>query len=394
VNRGGSSTGSKWGSAMQKALNKKIPRLFTLTVLFLWVTASSLFAASDGTSLLKPKKEAETQGYIFPATHQEITAAAKKEGKLRVLTSLQPKTLKAMIEAFKRHYPFIEVSGEEITGPDSHQRFLLETKAGTATGWDVFNMAPEFYPDYIPYIKKFDLLGMALQKVLAIPPAMIDPKHRTIISLATTIYGVGYNRNLLSEERAPKNWEDFLKPEFKGKKFLVDVRPTGFANFVPALGEERMVSYATSVGLQEPVWTRGSSRGFVSLTGGEHSLFLLPFYQACLRSQEKDLSNSLQCKLIEPVPAMLRNFNAIANTARNPYSALLWFEFQASAEGQKIIDDFDGLNSFIYAPNSGMAKATQGKKLSLNSWDTIQHTGKWEQMAFKALGFPRGEDGK
>jgi hypothetical protein len=52
------------------------------------------------------------------------------------------------------------------------------------------------------------------------------------------------------------------------------------------------------------------------------------------------------------------------------------------------------LNSFIYAPNSGMAKATQGKKLSLNSWGTIQNTGEWEQMAFKALGFPRGEDGK
>ena len=96
----------------------------------------------------------------------------------------------------------------------------------------------------------------------------------------------------------------------------------------------------------------------------------------------------------EPVPAMLRNFNAIANTARNPYSSLLWFEFQASAEGQKIVDEYDGLNSFIHAPNSGMAKATQGKKLSLNSWNTIQNTGKWEQMAFKALGFPRGEEGK
>ena len=223
---------------------------------------------------------------------------------------------------------------------------------------------------------------------------MIDPKYRSIISLATTIYGVGYNRNLIPENRVPKNWEDFLKPEFKRKRFLLDVRPTGLANFVPALGEEGMVNYARDIALQEPVWTRGSSRGFVALTGGEHGLFLLPFYQACLRSKEKDLSNSLQCKLIEPVPAMLRNFNTIANTARNPYSGLLWFEFQASVEGQKIIDEYDGLNSFIYAPNSGMAKATQGKKLSLNSWDTIQNTGKWEQMAFKALGFPRGEEGK
>ena len=155
-----------------------------------------------------------------------------------------------------------------------------------------------------------------------------------------------------------------------------------------------MVDYARKIAVQEPVWVRGSSRAFVSITAGEQALFLLPFYQSCLRAREKDPSGSLQCRLIEPVPAMFRNFNAIANTARNPYSGLLWFEFQASAEGQRIIDEYDGLNSFIYAPNSGMAKATQGKKLSLSSWDTVQNTGKWEQMAFKALGFPRGEDGK
>jgi iron(III) transport system substrate-binding protein len=379
---------------MQRSFSRMAKLVFGFTALGLWITGANLFAASADTSALKSKQDAEAQGYVFPATHEEIASAARKEGKLRVLTSLQSKTFKAMAASFKRYYPFIEVSKEEIIGPDSHQRFLLEAKAGTATGWDTFNMAPEFYPEYMPHIKKFDLLGMALQKVLAIPPAMIDPKYRSIISLATTIYGVGYNRNLIPENRVPKNWEDFFKTEFKQKKFLLDVRPTGFANFVPGLGEKWMVDYARKIAAQEPVWTRGSSRGFVSIAAGELALFLLPFHQACLRSREKDPSGSLQCNLIEPVPAMLRNFNAIANTARSPNAALLWLEFQASPEGQQIIDEYDGLNSFIYAPNSGMAKATQGKKLSLSSWDTVQNTGKWEQMAFKALGFPRGEDGK
>ena len=378
---------------MQRSFSRMAKLVFDFTAIGLWMTGSSLFAASADTSVLKSKQDAEAQ-YVFPATHEEITSAAKKEGKLRVLTSLQPRTFRAMIASFRKHYSFIEVSAEEITGPDSHQRFLLERKADRATDWDVFNMAPEFYPEYMPHIKKFELLGMAQQNVLAIPPAMIDPKNHSVISLATTIYGVGYNRSLIPEDRVPKAWEDFLRPEFNGKKFLVDVRPTAFANFVPALGEQWMMNYTRNIGLQEPVWTRGSSRGFVSITAGEKALFLLPFYQACLRSKEKEPSGSLQCKLIEPVPAMLRNFNAIANTARNPYSSLLWFEFQASAEGQKIVDEYDGLNSFIHAPNSGMAKATQGKKLSLNSWNTIQNTGKWEQMAFKALGFPRGEEGK
>ena len=131
---------------MQRSFSRMAKLVFDFTALALWITGSSLFAASAATSVLKAKQEAEAQGYVFPATHEEIVLAAKKEGKLRVLTSLQPKTFKAMAASFKRHYPFIEVSAEEIIGPDSHHRFLLEAKAGTATGWDAFNMAPEFYP--------------------------------------------------------------------------------------------------------------------------------------------------------------------------------------------------------------------------------------------------------
>jgi hypothetical protein len=49
-------------------------------------------------------------------------------------------------------------------------------------------MAPERYPEYLPYLKKFDILAMAEQGVLAIEPKMVDPKkprhcefgHRTV----------------------------------------------------------------------------------------------------------------------------------------------------------------------------------------------------------------------
>ena len=34
------------------------------------------------------------------------------------------------------------------------------------------------------------LLGMATHKVLAIPPAMIDPKHRTIVSMGISIHAI------------------------------------------------------------------------------------------------------------------------------------------------------------------------------------------------------------
>jgi ABC-type Fe3+ transport system substrate-binding protein len=353
-----------------------------------------LWAASPAAVLNKAKQEAEAKGYIFIPTHEEIIAGAKKESKLRVLGSLSPSTNKQMISAFKKRYPFMtEVYVEEITGTDAPQRFLLELKAGRIPEWDMFDMAPDYYVEYLPYVKKFDILGMATQKVLAIPPAMIDPKNFNIVSVASSIHVVGYNKKLIAEEKVPRHWEDFLKPEFKGKKFMADIRPQGFAALAAGLGGKWTMDYAAKIAAQDPVWVRGQSGPLAAMIAGERALLHLAYYHSCMRSAKKDASGSLECRVIEPVPARLQEFAALANSAPHPYSALLWVEFQSSPEGQTIIDEYEPLNSSIYAPDSALAKVTQGKKLSVNNWETLQHTSRWQQMVFKTFGFPKAEQG-
>ena len=362
-------------------------------ILSLFLMSAPTHAVAASATLLQAKQEAEAQRYIFLTTHDEIVAGARKEGRLRILGSLSLSTYKAMINAFKKHYPFVtDVYIEEITGTDAPQRFLLELKAGRRTDWDLFDMAPDFYAEYLPYVKKFDLLGMAMQKVLVIPPAMIDPKNRNIASIASSIHVIGYNRKLISEEKLPQSWEDFLKPEFKGQKFMVDIRPQGLAALAAGLGEKWALDYAGKIAAQDPIWVRGQSRSLAALVAGEHSMLHLAYYHSCQRSAKKDPSASLGCKVIEPVPARLQEFAAVSNSAPHPYSSLLWLEFQASPEGQKIIDNLEPLNSSIYASDSALAKVTQGKKLSVNNWDTLHHTSKWEQLVFKAFGFPKADE--
>jgi hypothetical protein len=76
----------------------------------------------------------------------------------------------------------------EITGQDANERFFLELKTGIVKDFDVVQLAPERYPDYLPYAKKFDILGMAEQGMLNIEPKMVDPKYHTIVSLATVLF--------------------------------------------------------------------------------------------------------------------------------------------------------------------------------------------------------------
>ena len=364
--------------------------LFIPLLLGCFVPGYILFAASPDPTLLKTKKEAGSQGYTFFTSHDELVTGAKKEGKLRALSLLGQRSYKPLISAFKRRYPFIgDVSLEEIGATEAPQRFLLELKAGRATEWDVLSVAPDFYPEYLPYLKKFDILAMATQKVLAIPPAMIDPKNRIAVSITSSLHAIAYNSKLISEDRVPKTWEDFLKPEFKGKKFLVDIRPIGFAAVAAGLGEEWMLDYARKIAAQDPVWVRGQSRYLNSIAAGEHALLHLAFHYSCLRQAAKNPTGSLVCKVIEPVPARIQNFVAVSNTASHPYSALLWVEFLATPEGQKIIDEYEPFNASLYSPGSKLATVTQGKKLSVNNWETIHNSKRWQAMTVEAFGFPK-----
>jgi ABC-type Fe3+ transport system substrate-binding protein len=45
----------------------------------------------------------------------------------------------------------------------------------------------------------------------------------------------------------PNQWEDFLKPEFRGRKFVMDIRPISLAVTVPAWGLEKTVEFARRI---------------------------------------------------------------------------------------------------------------------------------------------------
>ena len=210
---------------MKSILEK--PLSHTLSFFFCILTicvADTAFAAAPGASLDKIKKEAEGKGYIFAASREEIVSKAKQEEKLRVHVSLSAETLKALAEGFTKKYPFIDANADELRGNEAYVRILHELKAGLLRGRDVTNLIFDYYNEYIPHQKKFDILGMAQQKVLQIPLQVIDPINRNIVAVGSSIQVAAYNKKLVPPEKVPDAWEGFLNPEFAGKKFAIDLR--------------------------------------------------------------------------------------------------------------------------------------------------------------------------
>ena len=269
-------------------------------VLVLLSSAAVSFAASVDPALLKAKQEAESKGYLFITNREEIVAKAKQEGKLHVLTGMEPPTLKASAAAFKKRYPFIDLHIQETTGTEGDERQILEIKSG-ARDWDIHRLAVDRYSDYLPYLLKIDILGMVQRGVLQIPPPLFDPGHRNALAFYNRFVVTAYNKNLIPPNQVPKAWEDLLKPGLKGRKFAADIRP------------------------------------------------------------------------------------------QNLGAALLWFEWMASAEAQKIADEQEPFASSVFVRGGAVEQELKGKKLSVVGWEHHQNVNAWEAKIVQAYGFPKAE---
>jgi iron(III) transport system substrate-binding protein len=362
--------------------------LISLLLVYWLLPAGVHGATAPSAALTKAKQDAEGKGFIFEASHDDILAKAKKEGKLRVMSTLETAVVKAMRDGFKKKYPFIDVQYQEFGSVDENQRFLLELKAGVVKNYDANRAYTDFYDQYFPYQKKFDILGMAENKVLNIPPKLVDPQQRNLVAVGSNITVVAFNKKLISAEKVPDHWEDFLKPEFKGKKFVLDVRPLPVGMLVPAWGLEKAVDFAKKLNAQQPVWGRGHTRVMASLLAGEYPLFLGPNFGAVKRTQMKDPTGVIGMKIPEPIPVRLHEANGVLANAQYPYAALLWLEYMASPEGQKILDEQWPYGASLFAPGSAQEEVTRGKKLSLIDWGHYTKLDDYINKAVEAMGFP------
>jgi hypothetical protein len=78
--------------------------------------------------------------------------------------------------------------------------------------------------------------------------------------------------------------------------------------------------------------------------------------------------------------------------AASPYAGLLWLEFVASPEAQKIIErDLEGS---IFITGTMANQITRGKKSSLVAWDYAPKMQDLQEKVFAAYGFPKAQSQK
>jgi iron(III) transport system substrate-binding protein len=209
-------------------------------------------------------------GAALPVRAQDrnaIIEGAKKEGAFALATSVSAAGFPKFMDAFKAKYPFLDVTTGYYSAPTGRvlARVSAEMKAGNLSfdALHVANVAP-----YVSLGRSGDLLDYKSPELSAYPAE----SHDGGLWATARVVGVimAYNKNILPPDKAPKSWADMLKPEFKGKKLVIQDSAAGTAfNQMYMLEKLLGVDFMKKWGQQQPVIVSTSAQLIDLLVRGE-----------------------------------------------------------------------------------------------------------------------------
>ncbi len=262
-----------------------------------------------------------------------LIEGAKKEGALAFATSVSAAGFPKFMDAFKAKYPFLDVSSGYYSAPTGRvlARVSAEMSAGNLS-FDCLHVA-----NLVPYLemaRSGQLLPYHSPELAAYP----DDAHGGDYWTTARVIGVimAYNKNVLPPEKAPKSWTDMLKPEFKGRKLIIQDAAAGTAfNQMYVLEKLLGLDFMRKWGAQEPVVVATSAQLIDLLVRGEA---LVGATVDHFRAFEPDAVKAgiVGVYPTEGMPLALAPI-AILKGAPHPHAAKLFIDFTLSKEGNTLL---------------------------------------------------------
>jgi ABC-type Fe3+ transport system substrate-binding protein len=260
---------------------------------------------------------------------QKLIAGAKKEGTLTVYTSAQTTDFNQLTSAFEKKYGVKTV----IWRAGSEQiltRAVQESRASRFTVDVVETNGPE-----LESLQREQLLQLVKSPHHAdlIGPA-IRP-HGEWTGSRLNVFVQAYNTKLVKKDELPKTWEDLANPRWKGRLGIEQEDSDWLAGVFADIGEARGRKVFKEIVSANKISAR---KGHTLLTqlvlSGEVPLALTIYnYKA---QQLKQQGAPIDWFTIGNAIAR-PNGVAVARKAPHPHAAVLFYDFELSPEGQKII---------------------------------------------------------
>ncbi len=164
----------------------------------------------------KPTTTEELAGYSGPDRDQMLLDGAKKEGKIVWYTSLAGSSYRRIAEAFQKKYPAVKIEVYRAGSKDLTPKILNEAQAGK-----FLVDAIETTPGTLMLLRDRKILlpydSPELKRYPATAKYTAEGNKIFWVNDRESFIGFGYNTKLVDKKDVPKDYDDLLKPFWKGK---------------------------------------------------------------------------------------------------------------------------------------------------------------------------------
>jgi len=172
-----------------------------------------------------PRGSIETLTATRTAT-DALIEGAKKEGKLNVISNIEDRNMRPVIEEFKKRYPYIEVTHIFLVPGQFQGRLEAEYRGGKIT----FDVAIPACPSPQLFWLLNNSLLISYRSPFAdnIPLDVIVGNYQAYAIAAGTAFVIAFNKNAVPPEKIPKSLADIVSdPFWKGRFGMGDPRLGG-----------------------------------------------------------------------------------------------------------------------------------------------------------------------
>ena len=307
----------------------------------------------------------------LPAVAQTdaLVGAAKKEGTLTFYTTIAEKDLPVIVKPFEEKYG-IKVNVWRAGTDKVLQRTIQEARANRNDVDVVHYGSPEM--EALAREKILKAVDDPVQKELM--PGSV-PVHKRWAATILSVWMQAYNTQAVKKADLPKKWEDLLDPKWKGKLGIEGKDDDWFATVVQQLGgEPKGLEFFRKLADTNGISVRkGHTLLNNMVVSGEVPLALTVYNY--MPQQAKDKGAPIDWFVIEPAIAR-SNAVGVAEKAKHPNAALLFYEYLLGPDGQKAMTSIDYVptNTKVASPLKGIRIVTTDPARSLDESE------KWSKL--------------
>jgi iron(III) transport system substrate-binding protein len=358
-----------------------IPR-YTTTILAAAAVFGFAFSgvaalAADGASALE-KRFAELAKLPAAERTKALIEGAKKEGKLRMLPIMRSKRGRKHTALFTKQYGFVKAEIFDLSSEGMAEKFVIEESAGRHLS-DLISISVTDMGEIVRKKLTARFKTPMTDRILPAYNGFKSPDNLWVPAYWKE-HGISYNTKLMSEAKAPKNYFDLCKPEYKGKVSYETSHNSWLLGIYQVFGKDmkKIDELFTCIGKNQPILQQGHTSRLTLMLAGDHAIngenALYRGTQQNLKNPKKAPFKAVYTAEVIAYPSVM----SINKNAANPMAAALYVDWVLSKKSQAYIaKQFRGpiTVDHPYMPANAMIvpawyvdKATNEKMLNL--WKT------------------------